>query len=215
MVRGVNMFDIMQPTIDAIPWHDHVGDYNDGNSGFYWDQDGMRYVLIHGTWPMGLDSMDMQANLKMAPVEFDKGFVHRGYFEYANYAREHLLSSGIIDEITPIVLCGHSLGGAVAQVLGIMLRRAHYDIRQVITYATPTMVGNAKIRQEFQKLFPTAKNIVVGLDPVQFMFLFSWVWGLGGISKNLHISGKGLKTPIDCHLPWMIKDRIPAPWELI
>lgn len=206
------MFNIQHPAEGATPWQDHIGDGDEGNSGFWWDREGVRYVLLLGTWPFNITAMDMKANLDFWPCRMGPSKAHRGYLRYAALAWAYLKDE-LIKKDQPIVLVGHSLGGAVAQLLGLLLAWQGYDVRNVVTYGCPTNLMRPRLRREFRSLFPNAINIAVGLDLTRFMWILILPLFLGPGTKTKVVPSKGL-NPIECHLPWKIVDLIPPPWDV-
>jgi pimeloyl-ACP methyl ester carboxylesterase len=204
------MFDIQQPTENAIYWQDNIGDDSDGNSGFFWDRDGIRYVLLFGTYPWSFGTMDMKTNFDVWPRKMFRSSGHRGYIKYAIMARDFLERAGIVTKTQKIVLVGHSLGGAVAQYLGMLLHASGYTVLNVWTYAAASHWGRPKMVKQFRQLFPKARNVIVGWDLTQFLWVLTFFLFYGPAAKSLRVPGKGLNI-IECHLPWKIADRIPPP----
>ena len=69
------------------------------------------------------------------------------------------------DEGAKTHLCGHSLGGAVAILLGLWLKRENYRVGSIRTFGAPR-VGNEKLQSSILKESLDIQQFVVGRDIV-------------------------------------------------
>lgn len=121
-------------------------------------------VAIRGTSEFLADAL---RDADVLQVEFNEGEgrVHRGFYEAA--LRAHSFVVGYMSKFytnQQIVICGHSLGGAVALLLAEMLRRARDGIDiQLYTYGAPR-AGDTTFMQGAASL--VHHRIVNDNDPV-------------------------------------------------
>jgi len=116
--------------------------------------------------------VDVLVDVSVEPASFRDGFVHRGVLESARRLHSH-----IKNDLTRLVslfpdykltLCGHSLGGGVASILGFLLRDDGFDV-EVYTYGTMSVLSPnlAKIADDF------AVSLVLGNDIIPSISLAS------------------------------------------
>ena len=78
--------------------------------------------------------------------------IHSGFMGAINAILPDLVSSlAHPDDEKPLVITGHSLGGALAALAAYYLKILGFKIRAVYTFASPR-VGNAAFRQEYNAL---------------------------------------------------------------
>lgn len=93
--------------------------------------------------------------------------VHRGF-------RESLkrINTRIFDDVCchtgQLVICGHSLGGAMSTIFVTMLPKSVHKRIEHYTYGSPR-VGNRKFAREFDKLGLISKRMVNGSDIIRFV----------------------------------------------
>lgn len=109
-------------------------------------------IAVRGTSEIGPDGLrDIDAF--QVPFEEGVGAVHRGFYEAAKKAND--FATKYLDKFyagQTILICGHSLGGAIALILSEMLRRKpeRYNIL-LYTYGAPR-AGNATFVQAAESL---------------------------------------------------------------
>ena len=62
--------------------------------------------------------------------------IHRGFRDAAEKIRDDLIENHAIEE--SVILTGHSLGGAIAQIIGLWLEDDAYDV-QIYTFGSPSI----------------------------------------------------------------------------
>ena len=62
--------------------------------------------------------------------------IHRGFRDAAEKIRDELIENHAIEE--SVILTGHSLGGAIAQIIGLWLEDDAYDV-QIYTFGSPSI----------------------------------------------------------------------------
>lgn len=111
------------------------------------------YVLFsfRGT----LEGQDILTDLNAERVAFSEGVgnVHAGFYTAFKSIKK------IIDDATkdagerPIILCGHSLGGAIANLVGAYLRKKGHAKVMLYTFGCP-LVGDSVFSNHFTKIAP-------------------------------------------------------------
>lgn len=121
-------------------------------------------ISVRGTQEILADA-SRDADARQVPIEDGVGQAHRGFyggFQAAKPFVERYLNSFYTGEQT-LIVCGHSLGGAIALLLADWLRRKWSDDTQLYTYGAPR-AGDAAFVKAAQPL--THHRIVNHNDPV-------------------------------------------------
>ena len=63
--------------------------------------------------------------------------VHRGFRDAAEKLRDEIISNHALEET--IILTGHSLGGAIAQIIGLWLEDDAYEV-QIYSFGSPSVI---------------------------------------------------------------------------
>lgn len=92
---------------------------------------------------------------------FNKDYVHRGFLSNAYRLIPLILTK--INTQKPLILTGHSLGGATSILLAIILKQWGYNVSQVVTFACPK-VGTNKFNKIYTELNILTINYVLGKD---------------------------------------------------
>ena len=98
-------------------------------------------IAIRGTQTI----QDLSQDTHIAQTPFQgNALVHQGFFNVYNDVKDDILSN-IPNNIQNIIVVGHSLGSAVAVLIGLILKKSHPLINtRVITYACPR-IGNKEL----------------------------------------------------------------------
>jgi hypothetical protein len=134
-------------------------------------------ICVRGT---NFDEMsDIITNIKLAKerVTLHDGRsmrVHTGYHQAAKKIISLLknkLDMLILSNMRPILVTGHSLGGAVASLIALYLQDIGYDVVSCRTFAAPA-VGDSRFAAIMKQEFPTFERYVYELDFVPFLLFF-------------------------------------------
>ena len=90
----------------------------------------------------------------------DGAYLHRGFKDAASWIFEDIKRDYRLEKT--IYLTGHSLGGAVAQIIGLWLHNAGYHV-QIYTFGSP------KVSTTFFGNRPIHYRVLVRNDPVPFV----------------------------------------------
>lgn len=87
------------------------------------------------------------ANIIKRPVK-DMGYVHSGFS--SAYDEIKPLQDSVLDKKKPIVVCGHSLGGATATIAALDLKQRGYNVHSLTTFGCPR-VGDPTFKAAYDK----------------------------------------------------------------
>ena len=90
----------------------------------------------------------------------DGAYLHRGFKDAATWIFEDIKRDYTLEKT--VYLTGHSLGGAVAQIIGLWLHNAGYHV-QIYTFGSP------KVSTTFFGNRPIHYRVLVRNDPVPFV----------------------------------------------
>ena len=95
---------------------------------------GVTIVSIRGT----NNGRNVLTDLDARPFKDKKlsANIHRGFRDAAEKIRDDLIENHAIEE--SVILTGHSLGGAIAQIIGLWLEDDAYDV-QIYTFGSPSI----------------------------------------------------------------------------
>ena len=95
---------------------------------------GVTIVSIRGT----NNGRNVLTDLDARPFQDRKlsAGLHRGFRDAAEKIRDELIENHAIEE--SVILTGHSLGGAIAQIIGLWLEDDAYDV-QIYTFGSPSI----------------------------------------------------------------------------
>ena len=95
--------------------------------------------------------------------------IHRGFRDAAEKLRDDILENVALEET--IILTGHSLGGAIAQILGLWFEDDAYEV-QIYTFGSPSVM----IEQMWED---GHFRVYLENDPVPFLPPFPYMhWGI-------------------------------------
>ena len=96
--------------------------------------------------------------------------LHRGFRDASEKIKEEIIENHALEET--IILTGHSLGGAISQIIGLWLEDDAYDV-QIFTYGSPTITP-ASLGGD-----PIHFRVAIRNDPVPFLPPFPYKhWGI-------------------------------------
>ncbi|CAG5077214.1 Oidioi.mRNA.OKI2018_I69.PAR.g8655.t1.cds [Oikopleura dioica] len=142
--------------------------------------DGKRFAIVTITGTKELQ--EMFQNLRLCQVKFEEteAFAHNGFYECFEALKpkiESFLDATLKEkQVDEILICGHSLGGAVACLIGASLA-PKYEATSflVVTVASPK-IGNRALQDLFKQRVKKHLRIRLGGDPVVnsmgFMYWF-------------------------------------------
>ena len=119
---------------------------------------GVTIIIFRGT----NNGRNVLTDLDARPFHDKKlGFsVHRGFRDAAEKLRDDIIENHAIEE--SVIFTGHSLGGAIAQVIGLWFEDDAYDV-QIYTFGSPSIttapIGNAVLHF----------RVALRNDPVPFL----------------------------------------------
>ena len=128
---------------------------------------GVTIISIRGT----VNSKNVLTDLDARPFRDRKLGVqiHRGFRDAAEKLRDDILENVALEET--IILTGHSLGGAIAQILGLWFEDDAYEV-QIYTFGSPSVI----IEQMWED---GHFRVYLENDPVPFLPPFPYVhWGI-------------------------------------
>ena len=142
--------------------------------------------------------------------------LHRGFRDASEKLYEAILTEGWLckNDVCKIehtvYLTGHSLGGAIAQIIGMWLHEKGHNV-QIFTFGSP------KVTTKFLFNEPNHWRVAIGSDPIPFLPPFPYVHsGIHIDPKTLdwdetHKEGSflkidGLDHSIDDYLGWLKKN---------
>ena len=95
--------------------------------------------------------------------------IHRGFRDASEKLRDDILENVALEET--IILTGHSLGGAIAQILGLWFEDDAYEV-QIYTFGSPSVITERMWEDGHFRVY--LEN-----DPVPFLPPFPYVhWGI-------------------------------------
>ncbi|MEL0636331.1 MULTISPECIES: lipase family protein [Marinomonas] len=106
-------------------------------SYFLSQKDGVQTIAIRGTANLENAIVDLTVSLQPDPILDIK--LHQGFASAARAVYENMKPYLKKDEA--IHITGHSLGGAIAVILGMYLQHDHYQVTQLITFGQPKVTN--------------------------------------------------------------------------
>ncbi|WP_440973758.1 lipase family protein [Pseudomonas koreensis] len=116
----------------------HLGNKATDTQAFITHNDELILIAVRGTFEIIPDGV-RDADALQVPFEEGEGQAHRGFYQAAKKAAAFAIS--YLDRFyagQKLLICGHSLGGAITLLLAEMLRRRSEDYNiQLYTYGAP------------------------------------------------------------------------------
>jgi len=125
------------------------------------------YIVFRGT----TNTKDWVTNLNIIPIKTPFGKIHGGFYGAWKKIYRVLLGeaniSDLIESSENVVICGHSLGGALSSICAAALAMYHPNQHfSCITFGGPR-VGSRSFRKYFNKMENiSCKRFAVQADPV-------------------------------------------------
>lgn len=109
--------------------------------------DDLQIVAFRGTEAgslvKGAGWFDVLRDARVLPwYDKDAGFAHAGFLKGGQRAAEFL--AGILPHDRPVILTGHSLGGAVALVCAVKLHAKGFNVAEWVGFASPKVQLSSK-----------------------------------------------------------------------
>ena len=125
-------------------------------TGFMWDEGELQVIAFRGSdnWK------DWLLNISAVPIPWRKTMTHMGFYIHFSSIQKEILER--VQHTRPVLIVGHSLGGANAELLAYRLRQ-HYNCHMV-TFGKPNVfarIGAPKFNLSGQKI-----SVVHGSDIV-------------------------------------------------
>ena len=141
-------------------------------------KDNIAYVFFRGTSGVA----DMSANLDCMQTTI-KGVarVHTGFYKQTMSIYDAIKKDIDIYKPSKVVLCGHSLGGAIATITSLLFASDGLDV-SCVTIGSP-MVGNREFVSMFKCLVANSIRITNEYDPVP---LLPYMWGYYHVHGMMH-----------------------------
>lgn len=148
-----------------------------------------RIAAVRGTQvTAGWSWTDVRANMHAAlvPYGYRRGRAHAGYLEYARIIEPHVRAFfSDVNGTDDFWITGHSLGGATATVLGLLLADMPIDIR-VVTFGAPRALDSHAARN-----YPWSLTRVVNGNDIAPKYPFPWLgYRHAGQFWKLHSDGR-------------------------
>ena len=128
---------------------------------------GVTIVIIRGTD----NGRNVLSDIDIRPFQDKKlsAGVHRGFRDAAERIKNDLIENHAIEEM--VIFTGHSLGGAVAQILGLWFEDDAYEV-QIYTFGSPAVIME-------QVWVDGHFRVYLENDPVPFLPPYPYVhWGI-------------------------------------
>ena len=128
---------------------------------------GVTIISIRGT----NNGRNVLSDIDIRPFKDKKldANLHRGFRDSTEIIRHDLIENHALEET--VILTGHSLGGAIAQIQGLWLADDGYEV-QIFTFGSPA-ISNEDFGEEGHF------RVYIKEDPVPFMPPFPYIhWGM-------------------------------------
>ena len=154
-------------------------------------------IAIDGVWHIVIDGSDTVS-------EWLKNFAwwrignHRMAWGFSSVARELIPQiEAVIIQGSPVVLTGHSRGGAIAQAVARIMADRWHNISEIVTFGSPK-VGGRRFRNDMTELGLIHTRVDAEGDPVTRL-----PWLRGRHYETMHVLLKNnIRSGIRTHLSY-------------
>lgn len=144
-------------------------DTRTSTNGFWAEHGQFVLVVFRGTQEPKDLLTDVSVSLVEAPAEWKTpGRLHRGFLTAAQAAEQHTKDAAELSRMKnkPLILAGHSLGGAIAVLSALNLEKKSVPINSVWSFGAPKF-GDAEFTRKAQKILAQKwQSIVQPTDPI-------------------------------------------------
>lgn len=123
---------------------------------------------------------DLLMNVNIKEASFNDYIVHAGFFNEAKQIHDELISKNVIEPSYKVELTGHSSGGCIACILGMLMYDKTDNVKDILTFGQPKCVKDIDITYGYPLNVTRIVNIA---DPVPILP----IWGYTHIGKSLII----------------------------
>ncbi len=137
-------------------------------------------IICRGTDPVAKENVWGEwfgTNFRMGLVRGGGNLVrtriHKGFWQSFDLVRDEIIRS--LDQMDAqnkkIWLAGHSLGGAMAMLIGAYLKSEHYPVANIYAYAAPRVVGDKRFTKKLDDMLPNrVQRFEYYLDPITLLW---------------------------------------------
>ncbi len=112
------------------------------------------------------DFQDWMNNFEFVKVKRDDlGWIHNGFADSFDNLKKPLLVHPKINKFDNLIFTGHSLGGAVAQIMALHFQKLGYNVVGCYTFGQPR-VGNSDWKKNYEMARIPTFRFVHGYDSV-------------------------------------------------
>ena len=151
-VASAFLYDSDEP-LEKIEQSFHFENITETNTQFfYFKTEEYALFAFRGT----KEPVDWLTNLNAKMVQFTEGVgkIHAGFYKAFSSAQS--IVEGVVRGMNPdkpIIICGHSLGGALANLVAAYLRKKNHSKIMLYTFGSP-LVGDIDFTYHFSKFQP-------------------------------------------------------------
>ena len=172
-----------------------------GTQGYLAFKDGTQYLVFRGTDTDNLTDITHDLYAEFDSVDSKARQAHAGFLLAWRAIRDEVMDS--VDKAISLVICGHSLGGAVATLAAYDMRGSHF-IEGVVTFGAPK-VGNKLFSKHYNNaLGEITVRVVRGADKVPRVYSQWWL-GMTHAGNNVYYIdhlNNGTMNPTRLAITW-------------
>ena len=179
-------------------------DAQSSTNGYWAEHTDFLLIAFRGTQEPGDILTDISVTLEpFLSVEKNSLLVHRGFKTGANAVWRHVQTAALRAQQKgkPLILAGHSLGGAVALLSAILLEKSNLKVHTVWTFGAPKVGNNSFFNYAKNNLAERWQRINQDSDPIPALpftandeiSLQKWADKLGGVLPVLRTFAENSK----------------------